>query len=393
MESTPSPADPSDLSTGPEFWMRRALAEAARGLGAVEPNPMVGAVVVRDDRLIAVGHHARFGGPHAEVVALEQAGEAARGATVFVTLEPCCHRGKTPPCTEALLRAGVGRVVAAMRDPFPKVDGGGFARLAEAGVEVEVGPLGSEARRLNAAYLKRLSTGRPYVVAKWAMTLDGKIAARSGRSAWISGPRSRALVHEVRGRMDAIVIGIGTAVADDPLLTARPPGPRIAARVVLDASVRLPTDGRLVRTAREVPIVVAASSQAPRDRVEGLASLGCDVIILPESAPGRVAVGPLLDELGRRGMTNILVEGGSRVLGSFFDAGEVDEVDVFLAPILEGGSHEFSPVRGLGVDSIGEALRLESIAISRVDRDVRIRGRVGRPAAVGGQTGLDSAGP
>ena len=377
----------------PETWMRRALAEAARGLGAVEPNPMVGAVVVRDGRLVGVGHHARFGGPHAEVVALESAGEAARGATIYVTLEPCCHHGKTPPCTDALLRAGIARVVAAMRDPFPRVDGGGFARLAEAGVAVEVGPLGDEARRLNAPYLKRLATGRPFVVAKWAMTLDGKIAARTGRSAWISGPRSRALVHEVRGRMDAIVIGIGTACADDPLLTARPPGPRVAARVVLDASARLPTDGRLAGTAREVPVLVATGDQGPRDRVDRLAALGCDVLMLPESAPGRVAVGPLLDELGRRGMTNLLVEGGGRVLGSFFDAGEVDEVDVFLAPIIEGGSHEFSPVRGLGVDAIGEALRLRSVVLSRVDQDVRIRGRIGPAATAEGRSGLDSVGP
>lgn len=393
MEATSSPPDSSDPAGTPEFWMRRALAEAGRGLGAVEPNPMVGAVIVRDGRPVSAGHHARFGGPHAEVVALEQAGEAARGATIYVTLEPCCHRGKTPPCTEALLRAGVARVVAAMRDPFPKVDGGGFARLAEAGVEVEFGLLEAEARRLNAPYLKRLATGRPYVIAKWAMTLDGKIAARTGRSAWISGARSRALVHEVRGRMDAIVIGVGTAVADDPMLTARPPGPRVATRVVLDASARLPTDARLVRTAREVPVLIATGDRAPRDRVDGLIAVGCDVLALPESAPGRVAIGPLLEELGLRRMTNILVEGGGRVLGSFFDAGEVDEVDIFLAPIIEGGTHDFAPVRGLGVDAIGDALRLESIEVSRVDEDVRIRGRAGRPGPAGGPTGLDLTRP
>lgn len=380
-----------DLQTSDDMqWMRRALAEAVRGRGAVEPNPMVGAAVVVEGRLIGVGHHARFGGPHAEVVALEAAGEAARGATVHVTLEPCCHHGKTPPCTDALIRAGVARVVAATRDPFPKVDGGGIARLQASGIAVTVGVLESEARALNGPYLKRLERGRPYVIAKWAMTLDGKIAARTGRSAWISGPRSRALVHEVRGRVDAILVGVGTAIADDPMLDARPPGPRVATRIVLDTKARLPPAGRLARSAREIPVLVATSSGPPRDRVDRLKALGCEVVTLPETLPGLVDVGALLDELGRRGMTNLLVEGGGRVLGSFFDAGQVDEVDVYLAPIIEGGSHDFTPARGLGVASMAEALRLEDVTVSRVETDVRIQGRVGRERRPGG---LDSVGP
>src|SRR3954466_722160 len=220
-------------------WMERALALAERGRGAVEPNPLVGAVVVRDGTCVGEGWHQRYGGPHAEVHALAAAAEAARGATLYVTLEPCCHFGKTPPCTDAVLAAGVRRVVASMADPFPRVAGGGLDRLRAAGLEVEVGLLEDEARRLNAPYLKRLTTGLPYVTAKWAMTLDGKTAVASGDSRWISGPRSRALVHELRGRMDAILVGIGTALADDPLLTARPPGPRVACRVVLDGAARL----------------------------------------------------------------------------------------------------------------------------------------------------------
>jgi diaminohydroxyphosphoribosylaminopyrimidine deaminase/5-amino-6-(5-phosphoribosylamino)uracil reductase len=381
---------PDPEPTDDEFWMRRALAEARRGLGAVEPNPMVGAVLVRDGRLVAVGHHARFGEAHAEVAALRAAGEEARGSTLYVTLEPCCHQGKTPPCTDALIRAGVARVVAAMRDPFPKVDGGGIARLETAGIQVATGLLEPEARRLNTPYLKRLATGRPFVIAKWAMTLDGKIASRTGHSAWISGPRSRALVHEVRGRVDAIVVGVGTAVADDPRLDARPPGPRIATRVVLDSTARLPLDGRLARTAREIPVLVAVGVAAPPERVGRLLEAGCVVVTLPVSSQGLVEVGAFLDELGRRGMTNVLVEGGGRVLGSFFDAGEVDEVDVFLAPIIEGGAHEFTPVRGRGVASMSEALRLEDLTVSRVDDDVRIRGRVGSGRSAGG---LDSVGP
>lgn len=357
-------------------WMRRALAEAERGRGRVEPNPLVGAAVVRDGRLVAVGHHARFGGPHAEVVALEAAGDATRGATLYVTLEPCCHVGKTPPCTEAVIQAGVARVVAAMLDPFPKVAGGGFARLREAGVAVESGLEADAARRLNAPYLKRLATGLPYVTAKWAMTLDGKTAAATGDSRWISGVRSRALVHELRGRMDAIAVGIGTALADDPELTARPPGPRRAARLVLDGASRLPTDGKLARTARETPVWVAVTERAPAERCDALEALGCEVLHFP--GPGPVPILLLLEELGRRGATNLLVEGGGRALGAFLDAGQVDAVDVFLAPLVEGGSHPFSPARGAGHATMAEAMRLDRHEVSLIDGDVRVRGTFDR---------------
>jgi len=357
--------------------MRRALAEAERGRGHVEPNPMVGAVVVKDGRAVGVGHHERFGGPHAEVNALRQAGDAARGSTLYVTLEPCCHHGKTPPCTDAVLAAGVARVVAAMRDPFPKVAGGGLARLREAGLEVDVGVEAGAARRLNAPFLKRLATGRPYVTAKWAMTLDGKIATSTGHSAWISGPRSRALVHEVRGRMDAIVVGIETALADDPLLTARPPGPRTPTRVVLDSRARLPLGSRLVATARETPVLVAVSADAPADRCRALAAAGCDVHTFDETGP--VPVGKLLDALGTKTFTNVLVEGGGRVLGAFFDAGEVDAVDAFIAPVIEGGAHPFGPIRGKGVSRMSDALRLDAVRFSQVDADLRLQGTLPRP--------------
>jgi diaminohydroxyphosphoribosylaminopyrimidine deaminase/5-amino-6-(5-phosphoribosylamino)uracil reductase len=359
------------------FWMRRALAEAERGRGGVEPNPLVGAVVVRDGRLVSVGHHARFGGPHAEVVALDRAGAEASGATLYVTLEPCCHFGKTPPCTDAVVRAGVARVVAAMPDPFPRVAGGGLARLREAGVAVEVGVEAEAARRLNPPFLKRLATGLPYVTAKWAMTLDGKLATGSGDSAWISGERSRALVHELRGRMDMIVVGVGTVLADNPRLTARPPGPRTPARVVLDSEARLPTDSRLASTAREVPVWVAVNDRAPPERLDALRELGCEIMALP--GRGRVPVVDLLGELGRRGGTNVLVEGGGQVLGSFLDAGQIDAVDVFVAPALEGGSHTHTPVRGGGVARMAEALRLERPEVTLIDGDVRIRGSLARP--------------
>jgi diaminohydroxyphosphoribosylaminopyrimidine deaminase / 5-amino-6-(5-phosphoribosylamino)uracil reductase len=367
------------------MWMARALAEAGRGRGSVEPNPMVGAVVVRDGKAVGVGHHGHFGGPHAEVVALARAGELARGATLYVTLEPCCHHGKTPPCTEAVLAAGVARVVAAMRDPFPKVNGGGAAWLRSNGVEVAMGPMADEARRLNGPYLKRLATGLPYVTGKWAMTLDGKTAAGSGDGRWISGPRSRALVHEVRGRMDAILAGIGTALADDPMLTARPPGPRTPARVILDGAARLPLGGHLASTAREVPVWVAVTDRGPSDRRRALEAVGCEILAFP--GEGAVPVVPLLEELGRRGVTNLLVEGGGTVVGAFLDAGAVDEVDVFLAPLIEGGSHGFTPARGRGFATMAEALRLDRHEISVVDGDVRVQGTL--PAPWRGSFALD----
>jgi diaminohydroxyphosphoribosylaminopyrimidine deaminase/5-amino-6-(5-phosphoribosylamino)uracil reductase len=357
--------------------MRLALAEARRGRGAVEPNPMVGAVVVRDGRLVALGHHARFGGPHAEVEALARAGEEARGSTLYVTLEPCCHHGKTPPCTDAVLAAGVARVVAAMEDPFPQVGGRGLARLREAGIDVAVGVGEREARRLNAPYLKLLSTGRPFVIAKWAMTLDGKTACASGDSRWITGERSRALVHEERGVMDAIVVGIGTALADDPELTARLAGPRRALRVVVDRLARLPLTSRLVRTAREVPVMVATTDGAPSDRRTGLEAAGCAVLVMPGG--DAVSIPDLLDELGRRRMTNVLVEGGGTLLGAFLDTGEVDAVDVFIAPIVEGGPPAFVPARGRGFEAMARAPRLVDPETMLIEGDVRVRGLVPRP--------------
>jgi diaminohydroxyphosphoribosylaminopyrimidine deaminase/5-amino-6-(5-phosphoribosylamino)uracil reductase len=358
-------------------WMRRALAEAAKGLGSVEPNPLVGAVVVRDGRLVGAGHHERFGGPHAEVIALQQAGAAARGATLYVTLEPCCHFGKTPPCTDAILNAGIARVLAAIWDPFPQVNSAGLAVLQSAGLDVEVGCEAAAAQELNAPYLKRLTTGLPFVTAKWAMTLDGKTAVASGDSRWVSSEPARGLVHQLRGRMDAIAVGIATVESDDPELTARPPGPRCPARIVLDSTARLPLASKLVRSAREVPVLVAVTERAPTRRREELARRGCDVLAFPSA--DMVPVPALLEELGRRGMTNILVEGGGRVLGSFLDAGQVDAVEVFLAPILEGGDHAHTAARGRGCARMHEALRLREPEVSRVGDDVRIRGRLPQP--------------
>jgi diaminohydroxyphosphoribosylaminopyrimidine deaminase/5-amino-6-(5-phosphoribosylamino)uracil reductase len=354
-------------------WMRRALELAERGRGWVEPNPLAGAVIVRDGRVVGEGWHRRYGEAHAEVNALAEAGEAARGATLFVTLEPCCHHGKTPPCTDAVLRAGIVRVVAALEDPFPEVAGQGAARLRAAGVPVEFGVGAAEARRQNAPYLKLLATGRPYVHAKWAMTLDGKIATHTGDSKWISNEASRRLVHALRGRMDAVVVGMGTVRADDPLLTARPPGPRTPARIVLDSGGGLPLTSRLVRTAGEAPVIVVTAGPVPREREEELRAAGCEVLAVAAEA-GRPAVPALLDELGRRRLTNVLVEGGAAVHGSFLDAGAIDEVHVFIAPRLAGGAAALTPMAGRGAAAIAAAVPLDRWDVQQIEGDLYVHG-------------------
>ncbi|MFN4260954.1 MAG: bifunctional diaminohydroxyphosphoribosylaminopyrimidine deaminase/5-amino-6-(5-phosphoribosylamino)uracil reductase RibD [Gemmataceae bacterium] len=353
-------------------WMRRALALAERGRGYVEPNPLVGAVLVRARQVVGEGWHQRYGEAHAEIHALNAAGALARGATLYVTLEPCCHQGKTPPCVDALRRAGVARVVAAMSDPFPQVAGQGAAQLRAAGILVDVGLGEAEARRLNAPYLKLVTTGRPYVHAKWAMTLDGKIATRMGDSKWISNDAARRRVHELRGRMDAIVAGIGTVLHDDPLLTARPPGPRTPARVIVSRFGWLPEDCQLVRTVAEAPVWIAAPLPE-EERAAEMRARNCEVLPLDCQTDVEM-IDALLDELGRRRLTNILVEGGSGVFGSFLDARAIDELHVFIAPKLAGGATAVPATGGFGVATIAEALAVRRWQVEDIDGDVYIHG-------------------
>lgn len=363
-----------------ESCMRRALAVARRGLGAVEPNPCVGAVIVDDRRqLIAEGWHGSFGGPHAEAVAIEKAGDRARGATLFVTLEPCAHFGKTPPCADAVIRAGIRRVVVAVADPAAHTSGKGLQKLRDAGVTVEVGLCEAEGRRLIAPFAMLQTQGRPWVHAKWAMTLDGRIASRTGHSQWISGERSRKLVHELRGRMDAVVVGIGTALADDPLLTPRPPGPRTPTRIVLDRHLRLSEQYQLTRSLDSGPVCVATRPDADAERMRRLRELGIEVLpLLPTDDNGTSNLRPFLQELGRRQMTNILIEGGSRVLGAFWDQQVIDEVHAFIAPKLLGGAKALSPLGGTGLERIPDRPSLTAIEIETLDGDLYLHGLVDR---------------
>lgn len=355
--------------------MQHALELARRGAGRVEPNPMVGAVIVDDElRQLGGGWHQAYGGPHAEVHALSEAGAAARGATMFVTLEPCCHFGKTPPCSRALIAAGIRRVVVAQTDPAAHVNGNGIAELREAGLQVDVGLLEAEASRLTAPFVMLMTQGRPWVHAKWALTLDGKIAARTGHSQWISGPESRAIVHELRGRMDAIVVGINTVLADDPQLTARPPGPRLAARVVIDSRCRLPPGSQLAQTARDAPVVCVTCDSAPPTARQCLEALGVEVLVMPPNAAGHPDPAQWLQEFGRRKWTHLLVEGGGELLGDLFDHNVIDEVHAFIAPKLVGGRSAVPALGGLGRETI-PAEGLFDCEIRMVGEDVYVHGR------------------
>lgn len=356
-------------------WMRRAIQLAESGRGFVEPNPLVGAVVLQDDRVVGEGFHPRFGGPHAEVVALDQAGADAAGATLYVTLEPCCHHGKTPPCTDRVLASKVRRVVVAMLDPFPLVSGQGVQILKQAGLEVDVGCLEAQSRELNAPYLTLLKRGRPYVHAKWAMTLDGKIATVAGQSQWISNEASRRHAHAFRGLLDAIIVGVGTALADDPELTARPSGPRVATRVVLDSTGRLPLQSKLVQSARETPTLVVTTERADPAARQGVVDAGCECLCLPANDNGRIPLEPLLQDFGRRRWTNVLVEGGSAVLGSFLSASLIDAVRVYVAPRIVGGQAAKGPVGGEGIASLAESLSLDGLEATTLDGDLFLSGK------------------
>lgn len=366
--------------------MRRALALAERGRGLVEPNPMVGALIVRDGRVLGEGFHRRFGGAHAEVEALRACGrESPRGATCFVSLEPCCHFGKTPPCTDALIAAGVARVVAAVRDPNPRVSGGGLSRLRRAGVRVEVGLLEREARELNAPFFKLNRAGRPWVILKWAQSLDGKIATRSGESKWITSVASRRMAHVLRGRVDAIVVGVGTVIADDPELTCRDAtARRIAARIVLDPRARTPASSRLVRTARKIRTIIVTGPQQTA-AARRLAHHGCEILPI-QVRGGRMHLPTLLARLGQEQMTNVMIEGGGTALGGFMDAGLADEAMVFVAPRVIGGREAPGPLGGKGPPRMRELPNVRVLETGRAGPDWWYRLGLGpeiqRPARV-----------
>lgn len=355
--------------------MRRALSLARRALGTVSPNPAVGAVVVKDGTVVGEGWTQPPGQDHAEVVALRQAGEAAAGAVLYVTLEPCSHHGRTPPCVDAVLDAGISEVHVAITDPNPTVPGGGVGRLRDAGVRTVVGERQREARTLLEAYLKWVTTGRPFVTAKFAMSLDGRTATHSGDSKWITSDRARWHVHELRAASDAVLVGINTVLADDPLLTARDrkgiPLESQPLRVVVDGKGRLPESARLLSHPGRVLVVVGEADPAVDDAP---AQARAGTLRLP-SQDDRVDLERLLDFLGgEEEVTSILVEGGKTLLGSLFDLGLVDKVVAFVAPTIIGGDDALAAVGGRGFDRMADALRLERVKVRRFGRDTAVIG-------------------
>jgi len=359
--------------------LARAIELAEAGRGRVSPNPLVGAVVVRDGEMIGEGFHGSYGGPHAEREALAAVGDGgAAGATMFVSLEPCCHEGKTPPCTEAILEAGIARVVVASDDPTEKASGRGLGILRDEGVEVVVagGELAARARRLNQPFRKHARTRRPWVLFKSAMTLDGKVATRTGDSKWISGEDSRRRAHYWRAECDAVAVGIGTALSDDPLLTSRVDGvQRQPRRIVFDSEGRLPLHSQLVRGAEEIPVTVVVSRAASRHATDALEVAGADVIVATgENEPARIR--SALDQLGTTGVTSVLLEGGPHLAGAFLDAGEVDEIRLFVAPVVLGGAAARDPLEGEGAERIADATRALSLEVERIGEDVLVCARL-----------------
>ncbi len=372
--------DPN-VSTEQQQPMRRALELAEGGRGRVSPNPLVGAVIVdAAGRTIGEGHHARLGGPHAEVAAIEAAqtnGEDLAGATIYVTLEPCAHHGRQPPCTEAVLAAGLARVVIASDDPSAKASGRGPGILRDGGIEVEwsEGADATAARLLNQPFRKHARTGRPQVVLKSALTLDGRTATGSGDSKWISGESARHLVHRWRAEFDAVAVGIGTALADDALLTARDVGAeRQPRRIVFDSDCRLPLDSNLVRSIAEAPVTVIAGAGSDPASAAALTAAGVEVIVCPGDGADRVEAA--LAELGRRGVTSVLLEGGPTLAGAFADAGELDELRLFYAPIVLGGAEARPLLGGGGAPRVEDADRAMAVVWEPSGDDMLARVRL-----------------
>ena len=360
-------------------YMERAISLAKLALGQVSPNPAVGAVIVKDDEVVGQGYTQPPGSVHAEVIALKQAGDRASGAVMYVTLEPCCHYGRTPPCAQAIIAAGIKEVHAAMIDPNPIVAGKGLKELEKAGLKIVLGEHADEAGEIIEAYIKFITTGKPFITVKFAMSLDGKIATRSGDSKWISGDESRRYVHYLRYTSDAIMVGVNTVIADDPQLTSRcsyrgGAVKKQPLRVIVDATGRTPVTARVFNEPGRV--LLALGGKVSPSQKEAYAKLGTEILELPAKR-GLVGLEELLIALGQRQITNVLVEGGASLLGSFFDRSLVDKVMVFIAPIVIGGDKARTAIGGKGVDKVVNSLKLERMKTKRFDGDLMITGYIG----------------
>lgn len=355
-------------------YMRLAIELAARGRGWTSPNPMVGAVIVKDGEIIGKGYHEKYGSLHAERNALKDCVSSPEGAVMYVTLEPCCHHGKQPPCTDAILESGIRRVVVGSSDPNPLVSGRGIEILRSAGVEVETGVLKDDCDALNPVFFHYIRTGTPYVVMKYAMTMDGKIATVSGLSQWITGEEARRRVHEDRHNYSAIMAGVGTVLADDPMLNCRVPGLKSPVRIICDTKLRTPIDSRIVRTAREYRTLIA-TCEAQGEKTAPYESAGCEIITVPER-DGHIDLKYLMKKLGEMKIDSVLLEGGGTLNWSALECGVVNRVQAYIAPKIFGGAAAKSPVSGAGVISPDGAIRLKNSVITRIGEDFLIESEV-----------------
>jgi diaminohydroxyphosphoribosylaminopyrimidine deaminase/5-amino-6-(5-phosphoribosylamino)uracil reductase len=355
-----------------EHWMKRALRLAEKGRGRTSPNPMVGAVLVKEGKIVSEGYHARAGEPHAEMVALQKAGRNAHGATLYLNLEPCIHYGKTPPCAPAVIESGVKSVVAGMEDPNPLVKGRGIEALKRAGIDVRLGILEEECWRLNEAFCKYIVKKEPFVILKIAATLDGKISTRDGESQWISGKASRHFVHRLRDQVDGVVVGIGTVLKDDPLLTARIKGGRDPYRIVFDTRLRIPENAKVINIS-PTRTIIATTELGPRDKVEVLEKKGVQVLVF-RSKDGRVDVKSCLYRLGELGIMCLLVEGGGKISGTFLDEGLIDKILIFLSPKLIGDPQAQGIFGGHGVTHLKEAISIKNLKARKIGEDILVEG-------------------
>ncbi|MBQ0004532.1 MAG: bifunctional diaminohydroxyphosphoribosylaminopyrimidine deaminase/5-amino-6-(5-phosphoribosylamino)uracil reductase RibD [Clostridiales bacterium] len=357
-------------------YMERALELAVKATGWTNPNPLVGAVIGKDGRIIGEGYHHRKGEPHAERNAIASLTESAEGATIYVTMEPCCHYGLTPPCTEAIIENRIAKVVIGSRDPNPKVAGKGVLQLREAGIEVVEDFMREECDAINEVFFHYITTNTPYVVMKYAMTADGKIATRTGESKWVTGPEAREAVHQMRNKYMGIMVGIGTVLADNPMLNARIDGARDPIRIICDSNLRIPMDCQIVKTAKEIRTIVACACNADnlRDKRDALTAAGVEIIDCPDGS-GRIDLKKLMELLGAMKIDSVLIEGGGTLNYSALEAGIVNEVAAFIAPKLWGGSEAKTPVEGIGVELPAEGTELELADVKQVGRDILIRYR------------------
>ena len=364
-------SSPSNLND--KKFMKRALELAVKAVGRTSPNPLVGCVIVKDDQIVGEGYHQKAGSPHAEVHALVAAGDQACGATAYVTLEPCSHFGRTPPCADALIKAEIKRVVVAIRDPNPIVAGRGIDRLRKAGIQVDVGLLDQEATLVNEVFIKAITTGLPFVLYKSAMTLDGKIATETGDSRWVSSEKSRHYVHQLRDHYDVILVGSETVLQDNPQLTCRLPGGKDPVRVIVDGQLRLPETAQILSASQQSPCIIATTLAASKDKVDSLQHAHELVEVWQYDTSRYVPLKELLMDLVRRGWTSVLLEGGGRLAGSLINESCIDKVEFFIAPKLVGG-HGPSPLSGLHIQRMAEALTLDNVRVDMETGDLHVTG-------------------